>query len=124
MKKLIMNKYSDVVLEAEIPDSVTISDGFHTFEDLYEHRIRLWIALCAKMHYLGERSVWRSKFHSDGTSYEGWFILGIGVLSGGQITYHLPLGVWDDTHFAQTLERAPEFDGHTPKDVLDRLMEL
>ena len=36
-----------------------------------------------------------------------------------QITYHLPLSKWEETGFAETLEKAPEFDGHTPDDVLE-----
>jgi hypothetical protein len=40
------------------------------------------------------------------------------------MTYHLPLVEWDNTSFAQTLERAPEYDGHTPNDVLERIKAL
>jgi len=27
-------------------DTGKISDGYHTFDELYDHRITLWIALC------------------------------------------------------------------------------
>ena len=107
-------------------------DGFHTFDELYEHRISLFIALCRLLrrqeNLIGAVPdypfVWRSKLHHDGTNYEGWFIMGIGQEKGQQISYHLPLGVWNDTDFAQTLINAPEFDGHTSDDVLERLKKI
>ncbi len=105
-------------------------DGYHTFDELYEHRITLFIALC---RYLSVKGVfknpphlqsWRSTFHSDGTEWRGWFILGIGKKKGEQITYHLPESKWSETDFAETLPHAPEFDGHTSEDVLQRLKRL
>ncbi len=111
-------------------DTNQISDGYHTFGELYEHRAALFIALCKVTEMLeveagmGSGKVWRSRLHSDGTSYEGWFILGIGMAKGLQITYHLPIDKWNETYFAKTLDKAPEFDGHTSKDVLNRLKSL
>lgn len=107
-----------------------VSDGYHTFNELYEHRITLFVALCKNLQEIwglenpSKYKVWRSKLHSDGSSFEGWFILGIGTGKGRQITYHLPLSQWEKTNFADTLEKAPEFDGHTSQDVLQRLREL
>lgn len=107
-----------------------ISDGYHTFGELYDHRITLWIALCRELrgnlaYPVGAKAkVWRSKLHSDGSRFDGWFVLGIGKQPGEQITYHLPMSRWDETDFAYTLERAPEFDGHTSADVLERLKSL
>jgi hypothetical protein len=103
-------------------DTGKISDGYHTFDELYDHRITLWIALCRKLHRI--YPIWRSKLHSDGSTFEGWFVLGINRRAGTQMTYHLPLSRWDETDFAETLERAPEWDGHTPADVLERLKTL
>lgn len=110
------------------------SDGYHTFDELYEHRTVLWIALCReldRMHNIvfGKRKgwrkpVWRSKIHSDGSSYEGWFILGMNRPKGYQMTYHIPMSFWKDTGFAATLKKAPEYDGHTSKDVLERIRKL
>lgn len=108
-------------------DEMQVSDGFHTMDELYDHRITLFIAL---LRYIATSisasfdECWRSKLHSDGSSFEGWFILGIYKEKGKQITYHLPLDRWDETEFAQTLDKAPEFDGHTAADVLERLKKL
>lgn len=117
------------------PESMSVFDGYHTFEELYDHRVTLFIALCKALKYdcpecsvRGERvdmqKVWRSRLHADGSSLKGWYIMGIGMEPGKQITYHLPNTTWDETGFAETLERGPEFDGHTSKDVLFRLMHL
>ncbi len=104
---------------------VEISDGYHTFDELYDHRITLYIALC-KMYYIVNRKgdVWRSKRHSDGSMYDGQFILGISRGWGNQITYHLPISRWGETEFAETLDHAPEWDKHTPQDVLERIKQL
>lgn len=106
---------------------VEVSDGYHTFEELYDHRITLWIALCRKMaefHHRSDDVVWRSQYHSDGTNFDGWFILGMGYAPNDQITYHLPWSEWVNCDFAKELERAPNFDGHTANDVLERLKKL
>lgn len=105
-----------------------ISDGYHTFGELYDHRIELYITLCrlsAEMEYLGYGVMpWRSKAHSDGSVWDGWFIMGIHRQPGKQITYHLPMSYWDRTSFCRTEDKAPEWDGHTSEDVLERLKIL
>lgn len=125
-------------VEIDVENLSQVSDGYYTIAELYDHRITLFIALCkAKqgwVHQAGARNevpdgyakiVWRSKKHGDGNdAYEGWFIMGIGKEKGKQISYHLPLSRWDETEFAETLEQAPEWDGHTSFDVLERLKNL
>ena len=112
-------------------ENLEVSDGYHTFDELYEQRARIYITLCRfyKSVDLAEWGrdqvdVWRSKTHSDGSSYDGWFLLGMGKEKGKQLTYHLPDSYWDETEFAETLDLAPEFDGHTPADVLERLKAI
>ncbi len=118
-------------IECEGNEDMEASDGYHTFGELYDHRITLFIVLCSWISNVcaaelakEKCEVWRSKLHSDGSFLEGWFILGINKAPGKQITYHLPLSRWYDTDFAETLECAPEWDGHTPSDVIKRLQEL
>jgi hypothetical protein len=104
-----------------------ISDGYHTFDELYAHRIALWKALCrvvAEKYHRCDDVVWRSRIHSDGSTFEGWFVLGMNYESGQQITYHLPISEWESCDFAKELERAPEFDGHSPSDVIARINAL
>lgn len=105
-----------------------LSDGYHSFDELYDHRVTLYIKLAELAGMIGGPSgswtVWRSKKHSDGSEWPGWFILGIDTRPGFQITYHLPESKWRKCQFAITLEKAPEFDGHTSADVLQRISKL
>lgn len=106
-------------------DTNLVSDGYHTFGELYEHRITLWIALCRAYSelatYVGYE-VWKTRVHSDGSIWEGWFILGI-TAKEKQLTYHLPESKWNECDF-ELIDKAPEYDGHTPEDVLERLKNL
>ena len=115
-------KRGEYIKEIEVEDGTQVSDGYHTFDELYEHRFALWIALCRTLQK-GYDCTWRSKLHSDGTSYEGWFVLGCFFVPGSQMTYHLPLSRWEDCDFAPIVDRA-YFDGHTSADVLERLKRL
>lgn len=100
-----------------------VSDGYHTFRELYDHRITLYIALCKMLSKV--KNVWITKKHSDGSIWDGWFLLGINTESGSQITYHLPDTKWDEcASFAHIRLIAPEFDGHSSNDVLDRISSL
>lgn len=101
----------------------SVSDGYHTFDELYAHRGSLFIALCAEVDArMPTGYVWRSKKHSDGTMFDGWFVMGIGTEPGEQITYHLPIERWPDTEQVGIKRpTAPVFDGHTSDDVLERL---
>ncbi len=100
-------------------------DGFHTFDELYEHRNRLFIELCSFLVLIGRNSVWAAKAHSDGTMYEGYFVMGINTSAGSQITYHLPIKFFEEVkRFALIMDAAPVFDGHTSNDVLYRLSKI
>jgi len=109
-------------------DRDNVSDGSHTFSELYDHRSSIYIALCKTMSRLqaenGEKlSTWKSRKHSDGSGYEGWFVLGMGITPGEQITYHLPDKYWDLANVFER-ERAPEWDKHTPENVIERLLSI
>ena len=97
-----------------------ISDGYHTFEELYEHRTKLFIALC---RLIPPSMVWKSKKHHDGTMYAGMFIMGVNT-PDGQATYHLDDKYWDDVAFVKELPNAPPFDGHSPATALSRLVAV
>jgi hypothetical protein len=92
-----------------------VSDGYHTFRELYAHRVALFLALARALG-----TAWRAHQHSDGTMYDGWFIVGL-ALPTGDISYHLPLADWHETGWMHTSTRAPSWDGHMPADVVQRL---
>ena len=93
-----------------------VSDGYHTFNELYEHRHALFGMVVKRM------KGWKSRSHADGTSYPGWFIAGI-TTKEGQVSYHLPVRLWDEFPGTER-ERAPEWDGHTSDDVVERLKNM
>jgi len=102
-------------------------DGYHTFEELYNHRITLYITLCSVLMTHSCLTIWRSKRHSDGELCFGTgtqFVLGISEMKGRQITYHIPIERWEETAFALTYEKAPDWDGHSSDDVITRLKTL
>lgn len=99
-------------------DRGNLSDGYHTFNELYAHRIALFIALAKSHAYIS----WKAIKHADGTSMDGWFIAGM-HLPTGDISYHLPDSEWDRLDMVEPLTKAPEWDGHTPADVVKRLNE-
>lgn len=101
-----------------LPDKGNISDGYHTFGELYFHRMLLFAVICKG----NADKAWRSKLHDDGTMFDNYFIVGV-TTPEGNFTYHYHEQHWN--HFAgvKELERAPKWDGHTAVDVT-RLLSL
>lgn len=122
--KITVKGINDLIEDSGI-NKDNISDGSHTFSELYKHRSILYVTLCKLLAKENNYYIWRSKKHSDGgDSYEGYFVLGIGKDKGEQITYHILNKYWKDTNFAQTLDKAPDYDEHTSEDVLKRLKTI
>lgn len=99
-------------------DMGEVSDGYHTFNELYEHRHWLFLALACW------NGGWAARAHADGTKIEGWFIAGMTLAQVGDITYHLPDRLWPVVEaLGMVVEAAPEWDGHASQDVVARLGE-
>lgn len=99
----------------------TYTDGYHSFKELYEFRLHYNAAFLNMAHRYGEMVCWKSRYHQDGSSIEGWFIVGAILPSGKQITNHYPLKCWDLFKLPHYPSSPVPFDGHTPKDCLNRL---
>ena len=99
-----------------------VSDGFHTFDELYTHRYLLFCALSQTLN--NSLYAWKSRRHwIEGKTepvWPGWFVAGID-LWGDNISYHLPIEYWD-LFKGIGREEPPPFDGHTSQDVIERLM--
>ena len=101
---------------AEIDD---LSDGFHTFRQLYYQRMMLFATIVKQ----NKDKAWKSLRHEDGELCfgGGWFIVGIDTPEGSY-TYH-----YEDYYYSlfdcEELERGKHWDGHTEKDVT-RLLSL
>lgn len=105
---------------AGVEDIGELSDGFHTFNGLYEQRMILFAALVKA--YKGK--AWKSYRHEDGEWCfgGGWFIVGIDTPEGSY-TYHYENKYWDMFDCID-LPRAKHWDGHTEADAETRLMSL
>ena len=96
-----------------------LSDGFHTFRQLYYQRMMLFATIVRQ----NKDKAWKSLRHEDGELCfgGGWFIVGIDTPEGSY-TYH-----YEDNYYSlfdcEELERGKHWDGHTEKDVT-RLLSL
>ena len=110
-----------------------ISDGYHTFNELYEFRKVYNAALFnewADYNDKDEMNVPLYNVHKSWKHYDGelcfgggWFIV-VAVLPTGQISNHYEAKDWDLFKIPETEKALFEFDGHTPQDVIDRLKAL
>lgn len=92
------------------------SDGFHTFNELYHHRAVLFSVIVRCFRDFA----WKSKLHADGTMFDGYFIVGV-TTPKGEATYHYAIDPYWDMFNCVELERAPQWDGHTPADAIERI---
>ena len=108
--------------EEPIEDKGNISDGYHTFNELYEYRLLYNASMFNELAKQGLYDVHKSKKHSDGTipfGDENWFIVQA-ELPTGQISNHYEMKDWD-LFQVPVKEKANLYDGHTPQDVAKRL---
>ena len=106
-------------LQAQTKVTGETSDGYHTFNELYHHRAVLFSVICNDRPNVS----WKSKRHHDGTMYKGMFIVGIQT-PDGQATYHYDINPYWDMFRVKELNNAPEWDGHTPTQAIERIGKL
>ena len=106
-----INKLIKTYEEQSLLDTNSISDGQHTFGQLYDHRAKLF-ALFVNSH---PDFAWKSKKHADGTMYDNYFIVGVSGTKG-DYSYHYSMDYWDLFKCAP-VEYAPVYDGHQPDDL-------
>ena len=101
------------------------SDGYHTFNELYDFRKAYNAALFNEWAASDKYSVHKSKRHYDGEECfgGGWFIV-VAQLPNGQISNHYEMKDWDKFHLPETEKALFEYDNHTSSDVLKRLYSL
>ena len=103
--------------EFDVNNIGEISDGSHTFNELYYHRMTLFAVIC---NTYKEKS-WKSWKHDDDTMFDDYFIVGI-TTEKGSYSYHYHKDYWD-VFEVKELSNAPIWDGHQPSDI-DRLLSL
>lgn len=102
-------------------DKGEISDGYHTFNELYAHRLALTAVLAQIL------PSWRSREHhpDDAPMFEGgYFIVGIDLPAVGTITYHYKLEHWDRFEGVDVFRHARKWDGAPPAATVERLLRL
>lgn len=100
------------------------SDGYHTFNELYEFRLLYNAALFNEFSAQGKYQVHKSKKHSDGLPcFDGTYFIVMAQLPAGQISNHYKLCYWD-LFKCEEREQADKWDGHTAQDVAKRLSAL
>lgn len=114
----LINADGERVFSSELREGCEVSDGYHTFGELYDHRRALTAALATVL------PSWRSKaHHPDGEPmFPGYFVVGID-LPTGTVTYRYKLDYWDDFTGVEEREHAPRWDGAGPPETVDRLLE-
>lgn len=118
LSKTLANNFNNLDYKISKVDSIQkMSDGYHTFEELYHHRMMLFSVICNTY----KDKAWKSWKHNDNTMYDDYFIAGIDT-EEGQYTYHYHKDNWDMFNVKE-LEYAPEWDGHKPSDIT-RLLNL
>lgn len=114
-----------------LKDAHDVSDGWHTFGELYTYRMLYNAALFNQWAQIYDskidgrlHDVHKSWKHSDGKPCfgGGWFVV-VAQLPTGQITNHYKAEHWD-LFKIPARDTAAEYDGHTPDDVAKRLMEF
>lgn len=119
----------------DTPDEHKFSDGYHTFESLYDIRLAYNVALFnewGKQRGIGyensnnsKHGVHKSQRHHDGEPCfgGGWFIV-VANLPSGQISNHYEMKHWDLFKIPSYEKAKYEWDGHTSEDVINRLKSL
>ena len=107
-----------ISLQQEQTDMGEVSDGYHTFNELYYYRM---LYNAAFFNLLPKELVHKSKRHHTGEECfgGGWFIV-MANLPTGQISNHYELKDWDLFKVPEK-EFADEWDGHTPQEAAERL---
>lgn len=120
MRKLEIGteKYTTVYA---VDDLSKISDGYHTIAELYDHRCLLWINFC--LSHINTNLTSFNPFYLIKDHYEGWFLLGM-LTTDGQISYHCPNKYLYLVVESISTTEPPIYDGHSPKDVCDRLLKM
>lgn len=124
LKRMVFEPDYEVVqmapaVEAEQVITGETSDGYHTFNELYHHRAVLFSVIVKAF----EDKAWKSRKHHDGTMYDGMFIVGVET-PYGQATYHYDMEPYWEMFCCKEIERAPEWDGHTPAQAIERIGKL
>lgn len=137
-----IDKINQIIRESKKDgkDTSKVSDGYHSFSELYKIRLAYNVALFnewaqqqqaseTEFVHLGvprlisKHDVHKSQRHYDGELCfgGGWFIV-VANLPSGQISNHYEMEYWDLFKIPSYEKAKYEWDGHTTDDVIKRLL--
>ena len=113
----------------------TISDGYHTFEELYEMRMLLNAHLFNEWESAGKCTLFKSIYHIDNNNEvvpcfgSGWFLVVAKFPTiDKQISFHYETKYWELFKIPAVgqswIADHYKYDGHTSKDIAEILTEL
>lgn len=104
-----------------------VSDGYHTFDELYHYRMLYNAGFFNLLHKLDDLQgmryqIHKSKRHSTGELCfgGGWFVVSAKLPMFGQVTNHYEMKHWDLFN-APEQAKADPWDGHTPQQAAERI---
>lgn len=118
-------KITDLVPSITEEEIGEISDGYHTFNELYYYRMLYNAAFLNTLAWYQDNintfNIYKSKRHHTGEECfgGGWFIVMVD-LPTGQVSNHYEMKYWDLFNIPEK-EIADEWDGHTPQIAAERL---
>lgn len=112
------------------------NDGYHSFKELYEHRMVLTAALFNTWYitarhwdrpsigYVWVKDICKSRVPIEEEPYfdPEWFIVWA-MLPEGQVSYHYKMEYWDLFQIPEATT-PPVWDGHSAQDVVNRFAAL
>jgi len=122
-----IQKEIDKLNEVSGREVAKLSDGHHTFDELYEFR-KVYNAMTANLlSKYTDFPIYKSWKHSDGEYCFGedkkWFIVEM-HLPTGQVSNHYRAIEWDLFKIKEVEIPTIEYNGHKPKDTLITMSEF
>lgn len=112
------------ILKIDTKESmIEVSDGYHTFNELYDHRVGLFLLVMSliKKHNKNIRVWYANSEEAD------WYIAGIDFENGKKtVSYHIPANTkkYLEKINAEYLSELPPFDGCDSNCNLKRIYEI
>lgn len=133
---LLCQKRHEVVIKKNNTDSLNsyikgtlletgeVSDGRKTFNELYAEKYTLILAVFALLKERENSELWYSHSFSDGSSREGFMLVGVGYGVYEQTTFLVPIEMEKYmAKLANKLDVAPPFIGQNSKEINQRLYD-
>lgn len=119
-----VNRINELIDQLVGDDKGAVSDGHHTFDELYDQRMAYNAAFFVFAATNGMYDVHKSCRHSDGQlCFGGVYFVVVAELPTGQITQHYKMKDWDYFPIPER-ETANQWDGHAAGQGLTRLKTL